>query len=121
MKRKDVVFDAEEFVRALEETADHITGRRKTGVRITRIALPPRMESIRPREIKAIRDRMKISQEVFARLLNVPTVTEASWETGRRNPSGAALRLLQVAKKRPDALLDATEWRLHESVTRKAV
>jgi DNA-binding transcriptional regulator YiaG len=40
-------------------------------------------------------------------MLNVPIVTEASWETGRRNPSGAALRLLQIAQKKPEALLDA--------------
>jgi putative transcriptional regulator len=43
---------------------------------------------------------------VFARLLNVPTVTAASWEKGRRKPSGAALRLLQIARKHPEALLD---------------
>jgi putative transcriptional regulator len=46
-----------------------------------------------------------VSQEVFARLLDVPVVTEASWEAGRRNPSGAALRLLQIAKREPNALL----------------
>jgi len=52
---------------------------------------------------------MKLSEAVFARLLNVPVVTEASWEVGRRHPSGAALRLLQIAKKEPEVLLMAAE------------
>jgi putative transcriptional regulator len=52
---------------------------------------------------------MKVSQAVFARLLNVPVVTEVSWEIGRRNPSGAALRLLQIAKKEPQVLLAAAK------------
>jgi len=106
MKTKEIVFNADELIRAVEETADHVTGRRKIAMRVTRIALPPRVETIRPPEVRAIRQRLKVSQEVFARLLNVPTVTEVSWETGRRNPSGAALRLLQVAKKRPKVLLE---------------
>jgi putative transcriptional regulator len=50
---------------------------------------------------------MNVSQEVFARLLNVPLVTAKSWEAGRRKPSGAAARLLQVAERKPELLLDA--------------
>ena len=50
---------------------------------------------------------MNVSQEVFAHLLNVPLVTEKSWESGRRKPSGAAVRLLQLAERQPKMLLDA--------------
>ena len=49
---------------------------------------------------------MNISQAVFADLLNVPKATAISWERGLRSPSGAALRLLQIAKERPEALLE---------------
>jgi hypothetical protein len=60
--------------------------------------------------VGCVADRAARGQEaVFARLLNVPVVTEASWEVGRRNPSGAALRLLQIAKKEPEVLLTAAE------------
>jgi DNA-binding transcriptional regulator YiaG len=34
----------------------------------------------------------------------VPKVTAISWENGTRKPSGAALRLLAVARKHPEAL-----------------
>ncbi len=73
------------------------------------IGKPFRIERIKPREIRAIRDRLNMSQEVFACVLNLPLVTEASWERGRRCPSGSALRLLQVADKNPKALLEVLE------------
>ena len=45
-----------------------------------------------------------MSQATFAAMLNVPTVTAISWEKGRRKPSGAALRLLQIARKHPELI-----------------
>ena len=76
---------------------------------MTTVALPARVERIRQEEVRTIRRKLKVSQAVFARLLNVPVVTEASWEIGRRNPSGAALRLLQIAKREPHVLLATAE------------
>lgn len=55
----------------------------------------------------AIRGQLAVSQAVFARLLNVSKVTEISWEKGRRKPTGAALRLLDLVRKRPHILQDA--------------
>jgi len=105
MKRKNIVFNAEEFLQVIEETASHVSGRQTIPMKTTKLSLPPRIEMMTPGEIQSIRKRLKVSQDVFARLLNVPTVTEVSWEVGRRNPSGAALRLLQIARRCPDALL----------------
>jgi len=56
--------------------------------------------------IAAIRRQMNVSQSVFADLLNVPKATAISWERGLRSPSGAAVRLLQIAKNSPKALLE---------------
>ena len=104
MKRKDVDLDADELIQALTDVRDHVAGRRKITMRMTAVALPARVESIRPQKVREIRRKLKVSQAVFARLLNVPVVTEASWEVGRRNPSGAALRLLQIAGQHPEWL-----------------
>ena len=109
MKTKDIELNADELIQALTDVRDNVTGRRKITMRTTTVALPARVERIRPEEVREIRRKMKVSQAVFARLLNVPVVTEASWEVGRRNPSGAALRLLQIAKKEPDVLLTAAQ------------
>ena len=109
MKTKDIELNADELVQALTDMRDHVTGRRKITMRTRTVALPARVAGIRPEEVLRIRRKLKVSQAVFARLLNVPVVTEASWEVGRRNPSGAALRLLQIAKREPAVLLTAAE------------
>ena len=109
MKAKDMELRADELIQALTDVRDHVVGRRKITMRTTTVVLPARVARLAPEEVRAIRHRLNMSQEVFARLLNVPVVTEASWEAGRRNPSGAALRLLQIAKKEPTVLLSAAE------------
>ncbi len=58
-------------------------------------------------EIAGIRQKLNVSQPVFAALLNVPLATARSWEQGKRKPSGAALRLLDLARQRPQILLAA--------------
>ena len=108
-KDKDIELNADELIQALTDVRDHVTGRRKITMRTTTVALPPRVCRMLPEEVRQIRRRLKVSQAVFARLLNVPVVTEASWEVGRRNPSGAALRLLQIARKEPEVLMTAAE------------
>jgi putative transcriptional regulator len=102
MKKKSVAFHAEELVRSVEDVRDAVTGRRKLTLRTT--TLPKPAPVIGPREVKRLRSRLKMSQPVFAAVLNVPTVTAISWEKGRRQPSGAALRLLEIARRHPEVL-----------------
>jgi putative transcriptional regulator len=49
-------------------------------------------------EIVALRQREKVSQSVFARILGVSLNTVGQWERGERKASGAALKLLTLAK-----------------------
>lgn len=106
MKDEEIQFDAEELLSAVEDVRDHLAGMRKVTLRTTEVELPDPAPEMTPEEIVAARESLNVSQAVFARLLNVPTVTAVSWEKGRRRPSGAALRLLQVARKHPEAILD---------------
>ena len=82
--------------------ADHAAGK----ITAHTHQLTTRAEAISAIEIAAIREHMNVSQAVFADLLNVPKATAVSWERGLRSPSGAAVRLLQIAKNRPKALLE---------------
>ena len=50
-------------------------------------------------EIVAMRERAKMSQAVFARVLNVGTSTLSQWEREEKRPRGAAARLLAVVMK----------------------
>ncbi len=105
MKKKTLTLQPEDLVRSVEEVRDAVTGRRKLTLRTT--TLPAPAPAIGPRELKQLRTRLKMSQPVFAAMLNVPVVTAISWEKGRRNPSGAALRLLEIARQHPEILTAA--------------
>jgi putative transcriptional regulator len=69
-------------------------------------AIPPLAKSMPPSRIKKIRVSLRASQPQFARLLNVSTNTVQSWEQGVRRPRQAALKLLMIADRNPQALLD---------------
>lgn len=58
-----------------------------------------------PRNVKGVREKIKLSQSAFAALLGVSVRTLQDWEQGRRKPSGPALALLRVAVKHPKALV----------------
>src|SRR3569833_2226088 len=104
MKRKEIEFNAEDLVASVEALARHATSEEKLTLRTITLKLHPAIKPIKPREIVAMRNNYGVSQGVFARLLNVPIVTEISWEKGWRKPSGAALRLLDIVRKKPSIL-----------------
>ncbi|HEY1935588.1 MAG TPA: DNA-binding transcriptional regulator [Acetobacteraceae bacterium] len=52
-----------------------------------------------PRQIKQLRERLRVSQPVFARYLNTSESTVEKWETGSKRPSGMALKLLAIVQK----------------------
>jgi putative transcriptional regulator len=102
MKKKAIPFNAEDLVRSVEDVRDAVTGRRKLTLRTAK--LPKPAPAMTAKDVGRIRARLKVSQPVFAAMLNVPTVTAISWEKGRRRPSGAALRLLEIARTHPEML-----------------
>ena len=107
MKNTEIEFNANDLLSSVEEVRDHVTGKRKVTLRTTQVRLPDPAPLITPEDIAEARHALNVSQPVFAQLLNVPTVTAVSWEKGRRKPSGAALRLLQIARKHPEVILEA--------------
>ena len=57
-------------------------------------------------QIARLRKLMNLSQPVFADALNVSSASVKSWEQGVNEPSGAALRLLQIAEHHPEVILE---------------
>ena len=103
MARKRVkIFD--ELKEALEDVRDYRMGKR-TDLRMTE--LPPPPKRIAPAEIRRIRRSLKASQTMFALYLNVSPNAVRSWEQGTRRPQQAALKLLAIARRNPQALLSA--------------
>lgn len=60
----------------------------------------PLVEPLEPEQIKHIRETTRVSQAVFARLLNTSLSTVQKWEIGQKKPTGTALKLLHLVRKR---------------------
>ena len=60
----------------------------------------PEVKKISPKQMRKIRDREKVSQNVMAKFLNVSPSTYQKWERGEVVPSGANLKLLNLVQKR---------------------
>lgn len=58
------------------------------------------VERMSPQEIRAIREKARVSQAVFALYLNVTTSLVSQWERGEKSPSGASLKLLSIVQKK---------------------
>lgn len=103
MPKKDKLpdFRFDDLLASMKQGADHAAGK----ITARTHQLKPRSVAFSGDEIAAIRQSMNVSQAVFADLLNVPKATAISWERGLRSPSGAAVRLLQIAKNSPGALM----------------
>ena len=54
---------------------------------------------LKPKEIKAIREKEHVSQTVFANYLNVTASLVSKWERGEKRPSGASLKLLSLVER----------------------
>jgi putative transcriptional regulator len=76
---------------------------------------PSRSFRLSPVDIKRIRDEFDLTQVEFAALLGISVRTLRNWEQGRRVPEGAAMVLLRVAEKHPEAVLDVI--RANDSLT----
>jgi putative transcriptional regulator len=64
-----------------------------------RLCLPP-IEPLKPEQIKQIREEARVSQAVFAAILNTSLSTVQKWEIGQKRPTGTALKLLYLVQKR---------------------
>ena len=71
---------------------------KKTMRRFDVACLTP-IRRLKPKQIKAIRERERVSQCVFANYLNVTSSLVSKWERGEKRPSGPSLKLLSLVEK----------------------
>ena len=90
----------------LEAVHDTAKGLHKTRVmdqvtlrEFDRLCLPP-VSPLEPEQIKEIREASRVSQAVFAALLNTSVSTVQKWEIGQKRPTGTALKLLHLVQER---------------------
>ena len=99
----EMEFSGPALVSAAQRMADALSGRKKLTLRTFHVASPA---EIQPKDIAAIRNKLNVSQAVFAAYLGVRPASVMSWEYGTRQPSGAVRKLLSIARKNPKILVE---------------
>lgn len=72
----------------------------KTTLREVAELAVPAVPAFSAAQIRAIREKNRVSQPVFARYMNVGASTVAQWEQGRKKPGGSSARLLDVVMRK---------------------
>lgn len=91
--------NVDRILKGLEEASAYVRG--EADPRAFRVHVPKSVD------VRAIRERMKLTQAGFARRYGFTLGAVRDWEQGRRQPEAAARILLKVIEKRPDAVEEA--------------
>jgi putative transcriptional regulator len=111
---------SDDILYRLRELVDTIRSGHKPEERfIVRVVEIPEPTVHTAATVKAIRDRMGVSQAAFAKLVGVSTILVQSWEQGVRVPSPLAGRLLDTIAENPSAWL-GTVQRVHSKAIQRA-
>jgi putative transcriptional regulator len=78
-----------------------------TSIREMKAGQAARSTSITANEVAAARMKTGLTQAQFAKALHISARTLQEWEQGRRQPSGAAQVLIQIANKHPEIIAEA--------------
>ena len=89
--------DFQDLLKGIDQIREIRQGKRKPG----------RVFYYAPVKVKAIREKLGLTQPQFARMICVSLATLRNWEQGRTYPEGAAIALLRVAEAKPQAVLEA--------------
>ena len=87
----------EELLDSVREAGAILRGRKK----------PSRRVVIRASGVRSIRERTRLSQSEFARLIGVSVKTLQNWEQDRRRPAGPAIALLKIIAHEPQLAMKA--------------
>ncbi len=103
---------SELLIESLRQAVEIRQGRRRAA-KLNRVRVTARdVQVAEPRgcgarKVRSIRERLRLSQAVFARALNVSAATVRAWEQSSRVPDGPSLRLLEIADRHPEILLES--------------
>ena len=83
----------DDLKQGLEEAIDYEKGRGKAKLKTYMIMPVKEYSNV---EIKEIRKKVGMTQNVFASYMGVSKKTVEAWESGRTHPTGPAFRLLDI-------------------------
>jgi putative transcriptional regulator len=110
-KRQEKSSLGELMIQGAREALAHKRGS-LAGVGVTRAKVTARRVDVVPppefghRDVQRVRERLGLSQTVFADLIGASASTVRAWERGARQPSDMARRLLELAERQPQIFED---------------
>ena len=87
----------EQLKSGLEDSVAYSKG--ELSLKTAELPFPP--PTVSANDVRVLRQSLHMSQAVFAATLNVSTKPIQSWEQGLREPSDAALRMIQIVRVNP--------------------
>lgn len=87
-----------ELIESVQQAAQHAQGQKVRGMRVTMVEIP---------DVKAIREKLRMSQQRFAVVYRIPLATLKNWEQGRRAPDAPAAAYLRAIRRRPKEVMEA--------------
>ena len=87
----------EELIAAMAEAAAHARGE----------GAAARVHTVQVPDVRAIRERLGLSQHAFASDYRIPLATLKGWEQGRRQPDATASAYLSVIARMPTEAREA--------------
>ena len=103
-KPVEIPFNEADLLKSVTGFVEQVKAGTTKNLRITDVAVPPRLPARSAADVRRLRESLGVSQAAFAGFLNVPARTVISWENSQRKPSGAALKLLDIAERHPEVL-----------------
>ena len=101
--QRDVTHDLlQEFPMGLRTMKLHREG--KITLRTYEMEAPEPLPEVTPEVIRETRERLNLSQAVFAKCLRVSKRTLENWEQGRSRPNDQASTLILTVRQYPDTL-----------------
>ncbi len=84
---------AEGLIHSLEDAIKYEKGKKVKGVKTNSISIAP-LPDYKGNKIKQIRNKLGLTQSIFAYAIGVSIKTVEAWEAGRNHPNGPAQRIL---------------------------
>jgi len=81
-----------DLIAAMQEAAAHAQG-------VSEVA---RIHTVTVPDVRALRERLGLSQHAFANAYSIPLATLKGWEQGRRQPDATASAYLSVIARLPE-------------------
>ncbi|EEY3113205.1 type II toxin-antitoxin system MqsA family antitoxin [Salmonella enterica] len=97
MKERDIFSELQEGMAAWGE----FYAGKKT-LRTHKVCAKP--VTMTPDEVKAVREKLKLSQAVFAQYLHTGVTTLQNWEQGLAKPNKQAILLMKMVERNPHTL-----------------